>query len=407
MDRVWGYEAAVDTGTVTVHMRRLRAKIEDDPSVPPAPRDGLGRRLPVQPVIGLAVVVAVATLARRERRSRSRSACSRASALQLAGLALLAVTLPLAVVFLSGWVMFHMGDDVKILAVAAASASVAVGASAPPRAARSRRGSGGLRDASPRDRRRRPRRARRRARPARARRAGARRSTPWPPSSSASSTPVASSSPGRVTTCGRRSASLQAMLEAIEDGLAEPEEYLPAINAQVRTLSARVDDLFELAWIDAGALTLELRDAELGDARRRLRPHDRARGGAEGRPPRGARRAGARRTAHPDKIERVAPQPRRERASAHARPTAPSPSSSSPGAGRRAGLRRGHGRGARAGSGAPHVRPLLARRPRALGRGRRARLAIARGSSRPTAARIWAERRADGGARVSFTLPAV
>ena len=34
MDRVWGYEAALDTGTVTVHMRRLRAKIEDDPSRP-------------------------------------------------------------------------------------------------------------------------------------------------------------------------------------------------------------------------------------------------------------------------------------------------------------------------------------------------------------------------------------
>jgi two-component system, OmpR family, response regulator ResD len=34
MDRVWGYEAAVDTGTVTVHIRRLRAKIEADPSVP-------------------------------------------------------------------------------------------------------------------------------------------------------------------------------------------------------------------------------------------------------------------------------------------------------------------------------------------------------------------------------------
>ena len=34
MDRVWGYDAAVDTGTVTVHVRRLRAKIEDDPSVP-------------------------------------------------------------------------------------------------------------------------------------------------------------------------------------------------------------------------------------------------------------------------------------------------------------------------------------------------------------------------------------
>ena len=34
MDRVWGYEAAFDTGTVTVHVRRLREKIEEDPSLP-------------------------------------------------------------------------------------------------------------------------------------------------------------------------------------------------------------------------------------------------------------------------------------------------------------------------------------------------------------------------------------
>jgi DNA-binding response OmpR family regulator len=34
MARVWGYEAALDTGTVTVHVRRLREKIEDDPSRP-------------------------------------------------------------------------------------------------------------------------------------------------------------------------------------------------------------------------------------------------------------------------------------------------------------------------------------------------------------------------------------
>jgi DNA-binding response OmpR family regulator len=34
MDRVWGYEAALDTGTVTVHVRRLREKIEDEPSQP-------------------------------------------------------------------------------------------------------------------------------------------------------------------------------------------------------------------------------------------------------------------------------------------------------------------------------------------------------------------------------------
>jgi two-component system response regulator ResD len=34
MSRVWGYEAAYDTGTVTVHVRRLREKLEDDPSKP-------------------------------------------------------------------------------------------------------------------------------------------------------------------------------------------------------------------------------------------------------------------------------------------------------------------------------------------------------------------------------------
>ncbi len=34
MSRVWGYTSALDTGTVTVHIRRLRTKIEDDPSRP-------------------------------------------------------------------------------------------------------------------------------------------------------------------------------------------------------------------------------------------------------------------------------------------------------------------------------------------------------------------------------------
>jgi DNA-binding response OmpR family regulator len=34
MDRVWGYSAALDTGTVTVHIRRLREKLEVDPSRP-------------------------------------------------------------------------------------------------------------------------------------------------------------------------------------------------------------------------------------------------------------------------------------------------------------------------------------------------------------------------------------
>jgi len=34
MDKVWGYSTAVDTGTVTVHVRRLREKIEGDPARP-------------------------------------------------------------------------------------------------------------------------------------------------------------------------------------------------------------------------------------------------------------------------------------------------------------------------------------------------------------------------------------
>jgi DNA-binding response OmpR family regulator len=34
MSRVWGYEPAFDSGTITVHMRRLREKIEDEPARP-------------------------------------------------------------------------------------------------------------------------------------------------------------------------------------------------------------------------------------------------------------------------------------------------------------------------------------------------------------------------------------
>ncbi len=34
MDRVWGYTSALDTGTITVHVRRLREKIETAPSHP-------------------------------------------------------------------------------------------------------------------------------------------------------------------------------------------------------------------------------------------------------------------------------------------------------------------------------------------------------------------------------------
>jgi DNA-binding response OmpR family regulator len=49
LTRVWGYERSVDTAasTVTVHVRRLREKIEDDPSNPALIQTvwGIGYRL--------------------------------------------------------------------------------------------------------------------------------------------------------------------------------------------------------------------------------------------------------------------------------------------------------------------------------------------------------------------------
>src|SRR5262249_3492591 len=45
----------------------------------------------------------------------------------------------------------------------------------------------------------------------------------------------------------------------------EPGEYLPLLNERVQTLSSLVDDLFELARIDAGVLTVHVQEADLGD----------------------------------------------------------------------------------------------------------------------------------------------
>jgi signal transduction histidine kinase len=181
--------------------------------------------------------------------------------LQLAGLAFLAVVLPLAAVLLSGWVMFHMGDDVKILAVTAASASAAVIAAllvARPIGV----GVDRLRDSS-------------------AALAGGDLQARAPETGPAELAELARSFNEMAENLSRLFdarrelvawashdlrtpiASLQAMLEAVEDGIAEPARYLPAMHEQVRALSRLVEDLFELARIDAGALTLELRDAEV------------------------------------------------------------------------------------------------------------------------------------------------
>ena len=73
-------------------------------------------------MIALAVIVAVASFAAALLVALVLRAAPTVW-LQLAGLAVLSAVVPLAAVLLSGWVMFHMGAGVKILAVAAASAT--------------------------------------------------------------------------------------------------------------------------------------------------------------------------------------------------------------------------------------------------------------------------------------------
>src|SRR5207237_2450832 len=92
---------------------------------PAAPADRLGRRLPLHAVTDVALVLAAATLGIGLVAAFGLRLLPTVR-LQLAGLALLAVVLPLGAVLASGWVMFHMHDDVKILAVSAASALSAV-----------------------------------------------------------------------------------------------------------------------------------------------------------------------------------------------------------------------------------------------------------------------------------------
>ena len=263
MDRVWGYAAALDTGTVTVHIRRLREKIEADPSQPRHLETvwGVGYRFVA--VTDVAILLAAATLAAGlARRVRDPAAAARPAPARRARAARRrrSRSRPCSP---PGWVMFHMEDDAKILSVAAASALSAVVAAL--LLARWILGPlDRLRGASRRARRRRPRPpARPTSGPRELAELGAPLQRDGRARSRSSSTPAASSSPGRATTCARRSRRCTAMLEAIEDGLAEPDEYLPALHDQVRQLTALVDDLFELARIDAGDLTLELAETPL------------------------------------------------------------------------------------------------------------------------------------------------
>src|SRR5262249_39064184 len=203
-----------------------------------AARNGLGRRLPV------------------ERVKRLRSV-----RIQLALLVVAAVCLPLAVVLSSGWVMLGMHVESKIAAVAVASALVGLAGAfllgrrilrplEQLRAASARLADGDL--------------------SARASESG--------PSELADVSAAFNEMAANIEQLfdARRElvawashdlrsplASIQAMIEALEDGLADPADYLPTLRDQVRTLSRLVDDLFELARIDSGALSFKLEETRV------------------------------------------------------------------------------------------------------------------------------------------------
>ena len=325
--------------------------------------------------------------------------------LQLVGLGLVAVLLPLAAVLLSGVVMFDSDHDLTILAVAAASATAALAAAfllggsilrsiERVRAAASALARGDL--------------------AARAPATGPSELAELADSFNAMAENVEGLFDARRQLVAWAShdlrtplASMQAMLEALEDGLADPERYLPAMRDQVRTLNVLVEDLFELARIDAGVLTLELRELPLGplvdsclrglEAEAAAR-HVTLRAEIDG--------AGIRVLAEPEKVERVLYNlitnalrhtPSDGSVAVVVEPLAAEVCVSVEDTGE--------------GLTTEAVRRMFDR----FWRGDRARsrdrggaglgLAIARGLVEAHGGRIWAESGPGGGARVSFTLP--
>jgi signal transduction histidine kinase len=353
-------------------------------------------------MIGLAAAVAVATLAAGGLAALALRLLPTVR-LQLASLALLSVALPLTAVFLSGLAMFHMGDDVEILAVTAASASVAVGGalflarSITRRIEQLRDTAGAFAAGDLR---------------ARAAQDGPRElaDLAWSFNRTATELERLFDARRELVTWASHDlrtpiASIQAMLEALEDGLATPERYLPALQEQVRTLSRLVDDLFELATIDAGALTLELRDAELASLVQETVRGLEAEATQRGVHVRTSVDNRARARCEPEKVQRVlfnllanavrhtpsdgsvAVRVVPRRAEVHVI-VEDSGDGFSPEAKERMFERFWRGDQARSHSGA------------GLG------LAIARGLVEAQGGRIWAENDKAGGGRVSFTLPA-
>jgi signal transduction histidine kinase len=355
-------------------------------------------------VILFALVVAIATLAGGLAVSIALRRLPTVK-LQVAALALLSALLPLAAVLLSGVVMFQSGHDLTILAVAVASSTAALGSALavsrslsrrlePLRGAAASFAGGDLE--------------------ARAPERGPRELAELAASFNAMAGRIGELFDARTQLVAWAShdlrtplASIQAMLEALEDGLAEPERYLPALREQFERLGMLVDDLFELARIDAGALTLELRAAPLSGL-----VHSCLRGleaEAQARQVRLGAEVGDRVTVlcAPEKVERILVNLLTNA------------------------LRHTPSDGSVAVRAEPRVQEVevtvedtgdglepeaVARMFDRFWRGDRARtsgagagaglgLAIARGLVEAQGGRIWAESRPEGGTRVSFTLP--
>jgi signal transduction histidine kinase len=322
---------------------------------------------------------------------------------QLVGLALLGVLLPLAAVVLSGVVMFQSGHDLTILVVAAASstaalaAAILVGHAVVRPLERLRETALALAGGDL---------------AARTDVSGARELSQLAESLNATAANLEQLFDARRQLVAWAShdlrtplASLQAMLEALEDGLAEPDRYLPAMREQVRTLGMLIDDLFELARIDAGVLQLELRDSALSpvveSCLRGLEAE------AEARQVRLEARVDGTVAARcaPEQVERVL-----FNLLTNALRHTPSDGSVAvvvePGG--------DEVRVSVEDTGAGITQDALRRMFDRFWRADRARsgdgaglgLAIARGLVEAQGGRIWAENRPDGGARVYFTLPA-